>query len=106
MSTWSGSRSPAESYVCRFYFTVACGNMVLKKNAVNIDTLSHNVHCVRLVFSQKEYGLEEKKNAYRVIITVLRAHRGYASFNFTLYSPSPPVCSVPLPLSLTFSLSR
>ena len=46
--------------------------------------------------------LKKKKNAYRVIITVLRAHRGYASFNFTLYSPFPPVCSVSLSLSLPF----
>lgn len=44
------------------------------------------------------------KNAYRVIITVLRAHRGYASFNFTLYSPFPPVCSVSPLLSLPPSL--
>lgn len=45
----------------------------------------------------------KKKDAYWVIITVWRAHRGYASFNFTLYSPFPPVCSVSS--SLTGSLS-
>ena len=37
---------------------------------------------------------KREKKAYRVIITVLRAHRGYASFNFTLYSPLPPVSSL------------
>ena len=63
----------------------------------------HNVHCV-FVFSQGNfYWKKAEKKAHRVIITVLRAHRGYASFNFTLYSPfplPPPSLSLSLPVIL------
>lgn len=50
--------------------------------------------------------IRRKNNADWVIITVLRAHRSYASFNFTLYSPHQFTGCLPLPLSLTLSLSQ
>lgn len=83
---------------------VASGNTTQRPNSKYGRCVLHCALCCGFIFPEG-YGLERKKKAYRVIITVLRAHRGYASFNFTLYSTFPPVCSVSLSASLSLSLS-
>lgn len=93
--------------VFHFYFIVASGN-VAQKTMKQIWTFSFTMHIMSCLYFPRrdtDWNKRGKKNAYRVIITALRAHRGYASFNFTLYSLLflTHLLSLSLPLYRSFS---